>query len=61
MEGNLLIYHSYTTTTNDGAPAQSFHFSRIELDVPIDDRRFEMPAPTKPVAPVEPAPRSGVS
>jgi outer membrane lipoprotein-sorting protein len=53
--GPLLLPHSFIATTRGGAETQSLKFDKIELDVPIDDARFRMPAPRRP-APPEPAP-----
>ncbi len=50
-EGSLMLPHSFTASTQDGAPAQSLQFSRIELNVPIDDDRFRMPPPKRPAQP----------
>jgi outer membrane lipoprotein-sorting protein len=54
--GPLLLPHSFTATTPDGGQTQSLKFDKIELDVPIDDSRFQMPAQKRPSAPPEPAP-----
>lgn len=42
--GALTLPHSFTATTRDGGETQSLKFDKIELDVPIDDARFRMPA-----------------
>ena len=49
--GSVVLPHSFTATTSDGGETQSLKFDRIELDVPIDDSRFQMP-----VRPNVPAP-----
>lgn len=48
--GAVVLPHSFTATTHDGE-TQSLKFDKIELDVPINDGRFRMPAPPKPAAP----------
>jgi outer membrane lipoprotein-sorting protein len=53
--GAVVLPHSFTATTSDGGETQSLKFDRIELDVPIDDIRFQMPA-RHPAAPNAPAP-----
>lgn len=50
--GDVVLPHSFSATTKDGAKTQSLEFEKIELNVPIDDGRFRMPP--KPAAP-EPA------
>ena len=54
--GALMLPHSFTASTKDGAETQSLQFDRIELNVPIDDDRFLMPSPKRPAEPVGPAP-----
>lgn len=58
--GPLTLPHSFTATTKDGGETQSLKFDKIELDVPIDDSRFKMPAATAPTAPPGPAPTPAV-
>ncbi len=55
-EGSLMLPHSFSASTKDGAPAQSLQFSRIELNVPIDDARFRMPPPKRPAQRPDTAP-----
>lgn len=58
--GPLVLPHSFTATTKDGGETQSLKFDKIELDVPIDDARFRMPAPKGPTPPPGPAPTPAV-
>jgi outer membrane lipoprotein-sorting protein len=57
--GGLILPHSFSASTKDGAETQSLVFDKIELNVPIDDTRFgkpkgqqRVPAPAGP--PVDP-------
>ena len=52
--GSVVLPHSFTATSSDGGEMQSLKFDRIELDVPIDDSRFQMPV--RALAPNVPAP-----
>jgi outer membrane lipoprotein-sorting protein len=58
--GPLTLPHSFTATTKDGGETQSLKFDRIELDVPIDDSRFRMPAGAAPTPPPGPQPTPAV-
>ena len=58
--GALTLPHSFTATTKDGGETQSLKFDKIELDVPIDDSRFRMPAGASPTPPPGPPPTPAV-
>ncbi len=46
--GGVLLPYSFETRARGVAEKQSLHFEKIELNVPIDDTRFRMPAAKKP-------------
>ena len=53
--GGLILPHSFSASTKDGAETQSLVFDKIELNVPIDDARFGKPkGQGKPPAPAGP-------
>jgi outer membrane lipoprotein-sorting protein len=54
--GALTLPHSFSASTKDGKETQSLTFEKIELDVPIDDSRFQMPEP-KPTPEEPPGPQ----
>ena len=57
--GALTLPHSFSASTPDGGQTQSIQFDKIEINVPIDDSRFAMPA-TRPTPPVPPPPTPAV-
>ena len=54
--GAVLLPHTFKASAGDGGQAQTLEFERIDLNVPIDDDRFLMPAPKKLPEGVEAAP-----
>ena len=46
--GGVLLPHSFETKAQGVSQKQSVRFDKIELNVPIDDSRFRMPAAKKP-------------
>jgi outer membrane lipoprotein-sorting protein len=46
--GGVLLPHFFETKAQGVSQKQSVRFDRIELNVPIDDSRFRMPAAKKP-------------
>jgi outer membrane lipoprotein-sorting protein len=57
--GGLVLPHSFTASTKDGRETQALVIDRIELDVPIDDSRFQMPPPKTPRDIAAPTPSVG--
>ncbi len=57
--GGLVLPHSFTASTKDGRETQALVIERIELDVPIDDSRFQMPPPKTPRPMPAPTPAVG--
>jgi outer membrane lipoprotein-sorting protein len=54
--GAVVLPHTFKASTGDGSQTQTLQFERIDLNVPIDDDRFLMPAPKKLPEGVEAAP-----
>ena len=54
--GGLLLPHSFEARAKGVPQKQTLKLDKIELNVPIDDSRFPMPAPKKPVLTPEPPP-----
>lgn len=46
--GGLILPFAVTQGAKDQPQKQTITFATIELNVPLDDARFKMPAPTKP-------------
>jgi outer membrane lipoprotein-sorting protein len=58
--GGLLLPHSFEASAAGAPGKQVLHFDRIELNVPLDDGRFERPKPAPEPAPgPTPAPAVG--
>jgi outer membrane lipoprotein-sorting protein len=58
--GSLLLPHSFEASAAGAPGRQVLHFERIELNVPLDDGRFEMPKPAEQPTPgPTPAPAIG--
>jgi outer membrane lipoprotein-sorting protein len=58
--GGLLLPHSFEASATGAPGRQVLHFDRIELNVPLDDGRFETPKPTQEPPPgPTPAPAIG--
>jgi len=55
--GGLMLPHSFEASVDGAAQKQSLRFDKIELNVPIDDARFHMPArrPERPDPSATPA------
>ncbi len=54
--GGVLLPRYFQTKAQGAAQTQSIRFERIELNVPIDDSRFRVPASKKPAEPRPPSP-----
>jgi len=54
--GGVLLPHFFETSARGLAQKQSVRFDRIELNVAIDDGRFQMPAASKPTEKPGPVP-----
>jgi outer membrane lipoprotein-sorting protein len=54
--GDILLPYSFETTARGIPQKQSVRFDKIELNVPIEDSRFRMPAAKKPAEAPQPTP-----
>jgi hypothetical protein len=54
--GGVLLPYSFETTARGVPQKQSVRFDKIELNVPIEDSRFRMPAAKKPAEVPQPTP-----
>ncbi len=59
--GGVQLPHSFETRARGVAEKQSLRFEKIELNVPIGDARFRMPAANKPGEGAQPTPAPATS